>query len=166
MAVLRAIYPGGARRDAVFLLYRPPLADVIVNAAEEGGGFPRPFDMNSYTVTLGIQNSLGGGEFEYCPNLRTSTDENYAAVESVLDGASSAPKRLALEPGDLQMFKGRYALHRVNPLSGKRSRYVAIFSFVDEPGMVGSPERTLRRYGRVLPIHGERAGRRNDSLLE
>ena len=35
------------------------------------------------------------------------------------------------------------------PLSGQRRRYVAIFSYVEEPGMVGSPARTRQLYGRV-----------------
>jgi hypothetical protein len=43
---------------------------------------------------------------------------------------------------------------------------VAIFSYVEQPGMVGSPERTRQLYGRVLPIHIERAGLRNDSLID
>jgi hypothetical protein len=43
---------------------------------------------------------------------------------------------------------------------------VAIFSFAEEPGMVGSPERTRQLYGRVLPIHLERAGLRADTLID
>jgi hypothetical protein len=71
-----------------------------------------------------------------------------------------------LEPGDLQIFAGRYSLHRVTPLVGPTARYVAIFSYVEEPGMVGSPERTGQLYGRVLPIHVERAGLRADALVD
>jgi len=149
-----------------FFRYADPLADVIVNAAEEGAGFPWHFDTNNFTVTLAIQNADDGGEFEYCPNLRTSEDENYSGVKAVLDGASDRVKALVLQPGDLQIFKGRYSLHRVKPLSGSRKRYVAIFSFVEEPAMVGSPERTRQLYGRVLPIHLERAGMRGDALVD
>ena len=69
-------------------------------------------------------------------------------------------RTLRLEPGDLQIFKGRYSLHRVTPLVGQRLRYVAIFSYVEEPGMVAQPERARQLYGRVLPIHLERAGLR------
>jgi hypothetical protein len=60
---------------------------------------------------------------------------------------------LRLEPSDFQIFKGRYSLQRVTPLAGFRARYVTIFSYVEEPGMVGSPERTSQLYGQVLPIH-------------
>ena len=149
-----------------FFRYADPLADVIINVAEEGAGFPWHFDTNNFTVTLAIQNAEQGGEFEYCPNLRTPDDENYSGVEAVLDEQSSMVKTLVLQPGDLQIFKGRYSLHRVRPLSGPRRRYVAIYSFVEEPAMVGSPERTRQLYGRVLPVHMERAGVRADTLVD
>jgi hypothetical protein len=84
----------------------------------------------------------------------------------VLDNDRSLIHTLRLEPGDLQIFKGRYSLHRVTPLEGERLRYVAIFSYVEEPGMVGQPERTRQLYGRVLPIHLERAGQRSDALVD
>ncbi|SMX50576.1 hypothetical protein MAA8898_04857 [Maliponia aquimaris] len=32
--------------------------------------------------------------------------------------------------------------------------------------MVGAPERTRQLYGRVLPIHLERAGLRTDALID
>ena len=146
--------------------YADPLADVIVNVVEDGEGFPWHFDTNNYTVTLAIQNGVEGGEFEYCPNLRSPSDENYAGVAEVLDGRSPLVRTLRLRAGDLQIFKGRYSLHRVKAVKGDRRRYVGIFSFVEEPGMVGSPERTRQLYGRVLPIHEERAGRRLDTLID
>ncbi|MFO0510182.1 MAG: hypothetical protein ACK51K_05950 [Gammaproteobacteria bacterium] len=173
-SILRAIYEWPAFAPFIqealgeqrFHRYADPLADVIVNLAEEGGGFPWHFDTNNYTVTLAIQNAEQGGDFEYSPYLRTPTDENYAGVGRVLDDERSLIRSLRLEPGDLQIFKGRYSLHRVTPLSGPRLRYVAIFSFAEEPGMVGSPERTRQLYGRVLPIHLERAGLRADTLID
>jgi hypothetical protein len=173
-SILRAIYEWpefapfiqAALGEEHFYRYADPLADVIVNLAEAGNGFPWHFDTNNYTVTLAIQNAESGGDFEYSPHLRTPTDENYAGVEAVLDGDPSLIRTLRLEPGDLQIFKGRYSLHRVTPLAGPRARYVAIFSYVEEPGMVGNPERTRQLYGRVLPIHLERAGLRNDALVD
>jgi hypothetical protein len=149
-SILRAIYDWPAFAPFIqaslgekrFFPYADPLADVIVNLAE------------------------AGGDFEYSPHLRSPTDENYAGVEAVLDGDQSLVRTLRLEPGDLQIFKGRYSLHRVTPLAGKRVRYVAIFSYVEEPGMVANPERARQLYGRVLPIHLERAGLRADNLVD
>ena len=148
-----------------FYRYADPLADVIVNVAEEGNGFPWHFDTNNFTVTLAIQNAEQGGAFEYAPRIREG-DENFAEVSRVLSGTSDKVKVLNLEPGDLQIFRGRYSLHRVAPLSGQRRRYVAIFSYVGEPNMVGTPERTQQLYGRTLPIHHERAGQRADKYLD
>ncbi|MDA7428748.1 phytanoyl-CoA dioxygenase family protein [Primorskyibacter aestuariivivens] len=148
-----------------FFRYADPLADVIVNMAEEGEGFPWHFDTNNFTVTLALQNAEEGGAFEYAPGIRART-ENYDEVARVLAGTSDRVTRLDLEPGDLQLFRGRYSLHRVAPLKGARRRYVAIFSYVEEPDMVGAPERTKQLYGRVLPIHYERAGLRADALID
>lgn len=148
-----------------FYRYADPLADVIINMAEEGEGFPWHFDTNNFTITLAIQNAESGGAFEYAPAIRQD-GENFDAVRDVLDGVSDSVTRIELEPGDLQLFKGRYSIHRVAPLFGQRRRYVAIFSYVEEPGMVGSPERTEQLYGRVLPIHLERAGLRSDNYID
>lgn len=149
-----------------FFRYADPLADVIVNAASAGNGFPWHFDTNNFTVTLALQNAERGGAFEYAPMIRDSRNENFDEVSKVLDGTSDKVVSLHLDPGDLQLFKGRYSLHRVAPLEGATPRYVAIFSYVDEPGMVGSPERTRQLYGRTLPIHHERAGHRGDALID
>ncbi len=173
-SLLRSIYAWApfrsfvqaALREKDFHPYADPLADVIVNVVEEGGGFPWHFDTNNYTVTLAIQNGEEGGEFCYAPWIRSATDENFGAVSDVLDDRSDRVRVLTLEPGDLQIFKGRYALHRVSPVRGKRPRYVGIFSFVEEPGMVASPERCQQLYGKVLPIHHERAGQRADALID
>ncbi len=172
-APLRAIYDfSGFDRfiqdclqEDAFYRYADPLADVIVNMAEAGNGFPWHFDTNNFTVTLAIQNATGGGAFEYAPGIRAG-GENFEEVARVLNGTSDRVMRLELEPGDLQLFRGRYSLHRVAPLTGDRPRYVAIFSYVQEPGMVGAPERTMQLYGRTLPIHHERAGQRADAYID
>ena len=50
-------------RGENFYRYADPLADVIINMAEEGNGFPWHFDTNDFTVTIAIQNAENGGEF-------------------------------------------------------------------------------------------------------
>lgn len=171
--VLRKIHdaPGFDRfiqdclQEPRFYRYADPLADVIVNMAEEGNGFPWHFDTNNFTVTLAIQNAEEGGAFEYAPMIRQD-GENFEEVARVLEGTSDKVRVLELRPGDLQLFRGRYSLHRVAPLKGPTRRYVAIFSYVEEPDMVGAPERTRQLYGRVLPIHLERAGLRTDAYID
>ena len=172
---LRAIYewPGFMPfiRDALeepedkFFRYDDPLADVIINVVDAGGGFPWHFDTNNYTVTLAIQNGEAGGAFEYCPGLRSSSDENVAGVQAVLDGNRAPVRTLDLQAGDLQIFRGRYSLHRVTPVEGTRTRYVGIFSYADAPGMVARVERTRQLYGKVLPIHLERENALRQDML-
>lgn len=149
-----------------FFRYDDPLADVILNMVEEGGGFPWHFDTNTFTVTLAIQNAERGGAFEYAPDLRTAANENYDGVARILSGDLEGVRHLDLQPGDLQIFRGRYSLHRVTPVHGTRRRFVGIFSFVDTEGMCGSVERTMQLYGRVLPRHHERANLRQDTLRD
>ncbi|MEE8144805.1 MAG: hypothetical protein V3T57_05290, partial [Kiloniellales bacterium] len=68
---------------------------------------------------------------------------------------------------DLQIFKGRFSMHRVTRVSGARSRYMAIYAYAGEPDMVGRVERTRQLYGKVLPVHLEaEARRRADGLLD
>ena len=152
-------------QETAFYRYADPLADVIVNTTQEGNGFPWHFDTNNFTVTIAIQNAEDGGAFEYAPRIREG-DENFAEVSRVLNGTSDKVMVLHLEPGDLQIFRGRYSLHRVAPLRGSRPRYVAILSYVEEPNMVGAPERVMQLYGRTLPVHHERAGQRADAYLD
>ena len=135
--------------------------------AEEGQGFPWHFDTNNFTVTLAIQNAERGGAFEYAPAIRDANgNENFDEVAQVIDGQSDKVRRLDLQPGDLQLFRGRYSLHRVALLHGPRPRYVAILSYVDQPDVVATPQRAKQLYGRVMPIHLERAGLHGDNLID
>ena len=86
-------------------------------------------------------------------------------MKAVLDDISDWVKSFALEPGDLQLFKGLYSLHRVSPLKGSTPHYVEILSYVEQPDMMTTPKRVKQLYGLVLPIHLERAGLRGDSYL-
>jgi hypothetical protein len=109
------------------------------------------FDANEFIVSLMTRHADAGGEFEYCPNIRSPGDENYVAVQAVLDGERELVRVLDLQVGDIQIFKGRYSLHRVAPTVGKRQ--TVIFGYSREPGYIGSVESTMRVYGRVMQEH-------------
>ena len=75
--------------------------------------FPWHFDGNEFTLSILVQKAEKGGLFEYSPDLRSVENENFDEVKKVLDGDRSRVRQLKLEPGDLQIFKGRFTLHRV-----------------------------------------------------
>ncbi|MDC8804080.1 hypothetical protein PRZ61_11580 [Halomonas pacifica] len=133
--------------------YADPLADLVVNVLREGCQHPWHYDTNEFIVTLMTRESRGGGRFEYVPGIRSPEGENFAAVERVIDGDRSGLKSLALTPGDLQIFFGRYSLHRVTPVQGDRERHTVIFAYAKEPGFIGRPERAQRIFGRLAPVH-------------
>ncbi|MFD5872886.1 arpA protein [Streptomyces sp. NPDC060322] len=146
-----------------------PLSGLVLNVVRPGMEHPWHFDTNEYTVSMLTQEAEEGGSFEYCPNIRSAEDECFDDVRDVLDGRPAPqPERLPLRPGDLQLFKGRYSLHRVSPVRGALARHSAIFAYSERPGVIGSVARTRQLFGRVLPGHLAAEGRavRGDGLLD
>jgi hypothetical protein len=145
-----------------------PLSALVLNVIRPGLEHPWHFDTNEFTVSLLTQEAETGGVFEYCPNIRSAADENLAAVSAVLDGRGEHwIRRLTLRPGDLQLFRGRYALHRVSEVGGAKDRHTAILAYTEHPGVIGSVARTRQLFGRVLPEHLAAERRvRGDSLLD
>lgn len=133
--------------------YADPLAAMPFNTMRPGDQFPWHFDTNEFTVTLMIQPPEGGGLFEYAPSIRSTEDECYDAVEAVMAETSDQVRRLDLRAGDMQLFLGRFTLHRVTPVTGARNRHVAIPSWARIPNMIGSPHRTETIYGRLTEAH-------------
>ena len=147
--------------------YADPLADVILNVLNPGEEFPWHFDTNEFSISIMTQKAEAGGLFEFCPSLRDPEDENYTGVRAVLEGDRGPVHTLDIAPGDLQIFKGRFSMHRVTRVTGARARYIAIYAYAREPDMVGRVERTRQLYGKVLPVHLEaEARRRADGLID
>ncbi len=147
-----------------------PLADpysgLTLNVVAPGDDHPWHFDTNEIAVSLLTRAPESGGSFEYCPGIRAPGAENLATVRAVLDGDRHPVRSLELRPGDLQLFRGRFALHRVTPVSGATPRHTAILAYSDRPGVVGSPTRTRQLFGRVDPVHLAGAPVRSDTLLD
>ncbi|MCX4633965.1 arpA protein [Streptomyces sp. RPA4-5] len=146
-----------------------PLSGLVLNVVAPGMEHPWHFDTNEFTVSMLTRQAQDGGVFEYCPNIRSAHDERFGDVRDVLDGRGERLiRRLPLHPGDLQLFKGRYSLHRVSPVRGKTARHSAIFAYSERPGVIGSVARTRQLFGRVLPAHTAAEGRavRGDRLLD
>ena len=143
-----------------------PLACHAYNVMKPEGILPWHFDSCEFTLSLMIQKSEKGGIFEYCPNIREPGNENFEEVKKVLNGDRTRVKQLKLEPGDLQIFKGRFTLHRVTKIEGNSSRYMCIPAYVLDPHRVNTPEHSKAIYGKALPIHYERNTARSDGLAD
>ena len=143
-----------------------PLACHAYNVMKPEGVLPWHFDSCEFTLSLMIQKPEKGGVFEYCPNIREPGNENFEEVKKVLDGDRARVRQLKLEPGDLQIFKGRFTLHRVTKVEGKKSRYMCIPAYVLDPWRVNTPEHSKAIYGKILPIHIERNQVRSDGLTD
>ena len=143
-----------------------PLACHAYNIMKPDGILPWHFDSCEFTLSIMIQKPAKGGIFEYCPYIRGPGNENFEEVKKVLAGDHKRVRQLKLEPGDLQIFKGRFTLHRVTKIEGNRSRYLAIPAYVLDPWRVNTPEHSRAIYGKVLPIHIERNKVRSDGLAD
>jgi hypothetical protein len=143
-----------------------PLACHAYNVMKPKGILPWHFDSCEFSLSILMQKSEKGGIFEYCPNIREPGNENFEEVKKVLDGDRTRVCQLKLDPGDLQIFKGRFTLHRVTKVEGNRSRYLCIPAYVLDPWRVNTPEHSRAIYGKVLPIHIERNKPRADGLVD
>ena len=143
-----------------------PLACHAYNIMKSDGILPWHFDSCEFTLSIMLQKPEKGGIFEYCPNIREPGNENFEEVKKVLAGDRKTVRQLKLEPGDLQIFKGRFTLHRVTKIEGNRSRYLAIPAYVLDPWRVNTPEHSRAIYGKVLPIHYARNVERSDGLAD
>jgi hypothetical protein len=141
-----------------------PFAGLTLNVVAPGSDHPWHFDTNEIAVSLLTRAPGAGGTFEFCPGIRAPGDENPTEVRAVLDGARGPVRALELRPGDLQLFRGRFAMHRVTTVRGG-PRHTAILAYSDRPGVVGSPTRTRQLFGRVAPAHLA-GSRRSDALLD
>ena len=143
-----------------------PLACHAYNVMKPEGILPWHFDSCEFTLSIMIQKPEDGGIFEYCPFIREPGNENFDEVKKVLDGDRTRVRQLKLEPGDLQIFKGRFTMHRVTKVKGKKPRYLCIPAYVLDPWRVNTPEHSEAIYGKVLPIHIERNQARSDGLAD
>ena len=133
---------------------------------KDGLYFHWHFDWNEFTVSVLIQKAKEGVLFEFVPDLRKPGDENLESVKSILKGSRDRVRSLKLKPGDMQLFKGRYSLHRVTRVQGKINRIIALPSYTTHPGMMNRPEHSIQVYGKSLPIQYERENIRSDNLID
>lgn len=129
-----------------------PMADALarinVMAYRTGDTLDWHFDRSEFTTTCLLQAPLAGGEFQYRSGLRSDADPNYEGVGRLLAGEDDQVRALPLEPGTLNVFKGRNTAHRVTPTEGDRARIIAVFSYYESPDVSFSDAERLGFYGR------------------
>ncbi|MDX1575487.1 MAG: 2OG-Fe(II) oxygenase [Kiloniellales bacterium] len=154
---LRALYEWDGLTDFVAeVLGRSPLyrcADPVVSCmltvCRRNDELGWHYDPNDGVVSLMLQESDGGGAFEFAPGVRFAAPDAGAAELAVLDGRHPGVVRPNLEAGTLSLFNGHASLHRVAPVTGARERIIALFNYMAEPGYVFSAEIQRKFFGRT-----------------
>jgi hypothetical protein len=155
---LRALYEWDPLMDFVRVMlgrerlfrYGDPLGALNLAVMREGDELAWHYDQTDFVVSLAIQSSAAGGEFECVPWIRSADDERYAAVGKVLRGDPDAGVGVVpMTPGTLMLFEGRRSIHRVSPIRGARARHVALLAYDTRPGTDSSPLLKRVRYGRL-----------------
>jgi len=149
--------------------YADPLAGLTANILDPGQQFTWHFDTNEFAVTVLVDEADTGGLFQFYPNIRSADDEGFDAIGRVLAGDPQGVHTLDPRPGDLQIFRGRFSLHRVTRVPDRSApRHAAIFAYTEKPGVIGRVTRTQQLFGRVTPMHeaAEIERVRSDSLID
>jgi hypothetical protein len=158
-SLLRALYEWGAFLDFLSRVlgrsplyrYADPLGALNLAVMCDGDVLGWHFDQTDFVVSLAIQSSETGGDFENVAKLRSDDDERYDDVARVLAGdADDLVVVEPMTPGTLMLFEGRRSLHRVTPIGGGRPRHVALLGYDTKPGTRSTEQLQRTRYGRVV----------------
>ena len=130
--------------------YSDDLSSINVHFAAEGMELGWHFDNSSFAVTMLLQAPQRGARFEHVPAVRDADagEMAYEEVQRVLDGEATV-RTLHFQPGDLVLFRGRDAIHRVTPTEGETTRILVVFAYNDRPGVALSESALATFYGRA-----------------
>ena len=108
------------------------------------------FDTSAFSITMLLQAADEGGVFEFIPEVRDfdAGDMGFERVDRILDGHETT-QTLEFAPGDLVMFRGRNALHRVTPAHGPTTRSLVIYALNERPDASMSNEALMTFFGRM-----------------
>jgi hypothetical protein len=137
--------------------YADPFGALNLAVMREGDELHWHYDQTDFVVSIALQASEAGGEFECVPLVRAPGNESYERVRAVLAGDPAAGiATIPMTPGTFMLFEGRNSIHRVSPIRGPRARHVALLAYDTKPGTDSSPLLKRVRYGR-LPGDAPRA---------
>ena len=125
-----------------------PLARVNVMSYGDGEALNWHIDRSEFTTALLLQAPESGGAFEYAKDLRSNDDPNYDDVARLFQGREPTVV-MDLDPGTLNIFRGRNTAHRVSAVRGPIPGIIAVFSYYERPGVTFTLEERRGFYGRA-----------------
>ena len=130
--------------------YADNLSSINVNYYQKGQQLGWHFDNASFAITLMIQSSTLGGEFEYITEGRDS-NANYidkTLISNVIE-EKTKPNLLDVSEGTLILFYGRNYLHRVTPVQSETPRILITLNYNEENHIELSENARLTFFGRT-----------------
>ncbi len=132
--------------------YADPFGALNLAVMRDGHELGWHFDQTDFVVSIALQPSLQGGDFENVPRIRSASDDNVETIADIRRGERADLVRIEpMTPGTLMVFNGRWSYHRVSQVHGKVPRHVALLAYDTKPGTDSNDELKLGRYGR-LPV--------------
>jgi len=130
--------------------YIDNLSSINLNYYQKGQQLGWHFDNASFAITLMIQSSTSGGEFEYITDGRDSKDNfiDNELITNIIDGKNK-PKKLDVNDGTLILFYGRNYLHRVTPVKSQTPRILITLNYNEENHIELSENARLTFFGRI-----------------
>jgi len=141
---------GAALGKELLYRYADPLGALNLAVMQEGERLFWHFDQTDFVTSIALRDAENGGDFEYVPLIRNSSDENYPAIQRLMEGSNERVVRVPMCPGTLVLFEGRNSIHRVTPIGGTTTRLVALLAYDTKPGTRSSKLLQMSRYGRTV----------------
>mgnify|MGYP001458235916 FL=1 len=130
--------------------YADNLSSINLNYYQKGQQLGWHFDNASFAITLMIQSSTKGGEFEYITEGRDSNSDyiDKSLLSNVIEGKTK-PNLLDVSHGTLILFYGRNYLHRVTPVQSETPRILITLNYNEEDHIKLSENARLTFFGRT-----------------
>ena len=130
--------------------YDDNLSSINLNYYQKGQQLGWHFDNASFAITLMIQSSTSGGEFEYITEGRDSNADyiDKSLISNVIEGKTK-PNLLDVSQGTLILFYGRNYLHRVTPVQSETPRILITLNYNEENHIELSENARLTFFGRT-----------------
>ena len=130
--------------------YVDKLSSINLNYYQKGQQLGWHFDNASFAITLMIQSSSLGGDFEYITEGRDSGNDylDKKLITNIING-KKIPRKLDVGDGTLILFYGRDYLHRVTPVESENSRILITLNYNEEINIKLSENARKTFFGRI-----------------